>query len=132
MKLRNKKITVMIVEDDNFLQKMYSTKLEMEGYGTILAEDGAKALRMAQKEKPDVILLDILLPKMDGFEVLKGLKEDKKLKKIPVIMLTNLWQKEDVERGLELGAEDFLIKAHFMPSEVIGKIKKYARVHRDS
>ena len=73
---------------------------------------------------PDLILLDIILPKKDGFEVLKALKSDASLKKIPVILLTNLSQKDEVQKGLDLGANDYLIKAHFMPSEVVKKIKR--------
>ncbi len=118
-------ITILLVEDDTFLGEMYATKFTIEGYRVSVATDGAKGLRMAQTELPDIILLDILLPKMDGFQVLEHLKKEEKTKNIPVILLTNLSQKEDVERGLKLGAVDYLIKAHFMPSEVIDKIKKY-------
>ena len=78
---------------------------------------------MAKKKKPDIILLDVLMPKMDGFTVLENLKKDKNLAQIPVILLTNLGQKDDVEKGLELGAVDYLIKAHFKPSETVDKVK---------
>lgn len=114
----------MIVEDDGFLLSMYSTKFQQEGFDILAAENGEKALKIAQ-EKPDVILLDIILPKMDGFEVLKKLKEQKETVDIPVIMLTNLSQQEDTKKGLSLGAEDYFIKAHFMPSEIVDKVKKY-------
>lgn len=121
------KLKILLVEDDSFLAEMYATKLNLEGFEVFMAADGEKGLRLAQKELPNVILLDILLPKLDGFIVLERLKKDAKTKDIPVILLTNLSQKEDVERGLEAGAVDYLIKAHFMPSEVIEKIKKYAK-----
>lgn len=121
---KNKKPIILIVEDDSFLADIYKTKLAHEGYATALARDGEAALKAVGKQTPDLILLDILMPKMDGFEVLKRLKSDVATKKIKVIMLTNLGQKEDVDRGLELGADDYLIKAHFLPSETAAKVAK--------
>lgn len=118
------KKTVLLVEDDEFLAELYATKLSLEGLEVTLASDGEKGLKMAKDTQPDLILLDIILPKMDGFEVLSVLKADSATKSIPVILLTNLSQKDEVRKGLDLGAEDYLIKAHFMPSEVVGKIKK--------
>lgn len=115
---------ILLVEDDTFLAGMYVSKLNLENFDVKLAENGEDGLNLAKKELPDLILLDILLPRMDGFEVLKALKADSKTAKIPVILLTNLGQKKDVDHGLSLGAEDYLIKAHFMPNEVIAKIKK--------
>lgn len=120
----DKKIKILLVEDDTFLVEMYTTKFELEGFGVISAEDGQKGLDMAKKENPDIILLDILMPKMDGFAVLEALKKDKDLAGIPVVLLTNLGQKDDVKKGFEKGAVGYLIKAHFMPSEVVDKIKK--------
>jgi DNA-binding response OmpR family regulator len=114
---------ILLVEDDTFLAGMYVTKLTMETYQAELATDGKLGLEKARKLKPNLILLDILLPKMNGFEVLHQLKDDPATRDIPVILLTNLGQKSDVLRGLDLGATDYLIKAHFMPSEVIDKIK---------
>ncbi|KKT23464.1 MAG: Two component transcriptional regulator, winged helix family [Candidatus Magasanikbacteria bacterium GW2011_GWA2_43_9] len=96
----------------------------MEGFKVSVAEDGEAGFDAAGKVKPDLILLDILLPKMDGFAVLKKLKETDAIKDIPVILLTNLGQKDDVEKGLESGAVDYLIKAHFKPSETVAKVKK--------
>jgi len=118
------KIKILLIEDDSFLLSMYATKFEMENFKVVSAEDGEKGIKAAIKELPDVILLDILLPKMNGFEVLKQLKADKNTNRIPVILLTNLSQKTEIEQGLSLGAEDYLIKAHFMPSEVVEKIKR--------
>ena len=117
------KDTILLVEDDTFLSGMYKTKFEMEGFKVITAEDGLRGFQLAKEKRPDIILLDILLPKMDGFEVLEKLRISKDTKEIPVIMLTNLGQKEDVKKGLERGANGYLIKAHFMPSEVVAKIK---------
>jgi DNA-binding response OmpR family regulator len=118
------KVKILLVEDDPFLLSMYTTKFELEGFEVVTAEDGEKGLKLANKDKADIILLDILLPKMDGFEVLKELKKNQETKDVPVILLTNLSQRDDVEQGLSMGAADYLIKAHFMPSEVVEKIKK--------
>ena len=123
-KPETKTTKILLVEDDAFLAGMYVTKLELEGFTVALASDGEKGLKTALVELPDIILLDIILPKMSGFDVLKNLKADIKTKPIPVILLTNLGQRDDVQKGLDLGAVDYLIKAHFMPSEVVEKIKK--------
>ena len=117
-------IKILLIEDDPFLLSMYSTKFEAEGFVVLSADDGEKGLEVAKKEYSDIILLDILMPKMNGFEVLEKLKADERAKNIPVILLTNLNQKDEIEKGLILGADDYLIKAHFMPSEVVTRIKK--------
>ncbi|MDD5589736.1 MAG: response regulator [Candidatus Portnoybacteria bacterium] len=115
---------VLIVEDDPFLSEMYSTKLVESGFEIDLAGDGQTALEKMTANKPDLVLLDIVLPKIDGFEVLKKMKNDQNLRDIRVIALTNLGQKEEVQKGLDLGAEDYIIKAHFTPSEVVAKIRE--------
>lgn len=115
---------VLIVEDDVFLSDLYKTKLELAGYKIFAAYDGEKGLEMAKKNKPSIILLDLVIPKLTGFQVLEGIKADASIKDVPVIILTNLSQKDDVDKGLAMGANDYLIKAHFMPSEVVEKIKK--------
>jgi len=123
--MSGEKIKILLIEDDPFLLSMYSTKFELEGYIVLSGSDGETGLRLASKEKGiDVILLDILMPKMNGFEVLEKLKAEVETKDVPVILLTNLNQKDEIEKGLSLGADDYLIKAHFMPSEVVEKIKK--------
>ena len=114
----------LLVEDDTFLANIYKTKFEMEGFEVEVAESGDKGLTLSKEVSPDIILLDVLLPKMDGFTILKKLKADKKTEKVPVIMLTNLGQKDDVDKGIKLGAVDYLIKAHFKPSETVDKVKK--------
>lgn len=119
------KPTILLVEDDTFLAGMYVTKLTMEHFQVELATDGEMGLAKAIEMSPDLILLDILLPKMNGFEVLRKIKAEPTLTSTPVIMLTNMGQKDDVRQGLDLGAADYLIKAHFMPSEVVEKIKRY-------
>jgi len=118
---------ILLVEDDSFLAGMYVSKLNLEDFEVSLADNGEDGLKIAKQKLPNLILLDILLPQMDGFEVLKRLKENPQTAKIPIILLTNLGQKKDVDRGLALGVKDYLIKAHFMPNEVIAKIKKILR-----
>lgn len=116
---------ILIVEDDEFLLTMYQTKLSLENFDVITALNGMQAVKVAQKELPDLILLDLNLPEMNGFEVLENLKFQEQTKNIPVVVLTNYSQKEDIDRCFELGAKDYLIKAHFIPSEVVEKIKKF-------
>jgi len=117
-------IKILLVEDDVFLLNMYAEKFRRESFDVFVADNGIKALKVANEELPAIILLDLILPKMDGFEVLRELKKNPALVNVPVILLTNLSQKDDINRGMELGAVDFLIKAHFMPSEVVNKVKK--------
>jgi CheY-like chemotaxis protein len=125
--MENKK-KVMIVEDDSFVMDIYQTKISKEGFDVITAENGAEAIKKLEEgEKPDLILLDIIMPYMDGLTVLKKIKEKEDLKKIPVVLLTNLSQKEEIQQGFDLGAEDYLIKSHFTPSEVMEKIGKYLK-----
>ena len=121
---KNSAIKILLIEDDPFLLSMYSIKFEAEGFIVITADDGEKGFEMAKREDSDIILLDILMPKMNGFEVLEKLKADEDTREIPVILLTNLNQKDEIEKGLILGADDYLIKAHFMPSDVVTRINK--------
>lgn len=116
---------IVLVEDDTFLAGMYVSKLTMENFEVRLATDGKLGLKLIQDEQPDIVLLDIVLPKLSGWDILKSLRGDPKTKALPVILLTNLGQREDVERGIALGATDYLIKAHFLPSEVVAKIKRH-------
>jgi DNA-binding response OmpR family regulator len=115
---------ILIVEDDKFLRELISQKLIKEGYNILQAVDGEEGLDKIKKEKPDLVLLDLILPGIDGFEVLARAKEDPEVVKIPVIILSNLGQKEDVEKGMGLGAVDYLVKAHFTPGEIIDKMKR--------
>lgn len=121
--MQNSKIKILIAEDDSFLAQMYSEKLETEGFKVVLATNGVEAIDRMKLEKPDLLLLDLLMPKKDGFEVLKEKIADKDIKNIPVIVLTNLSQNEDIKRCYDLGARDFMIKAYFIPAEIISKIK---------
>lgn len=116
------KKTILLVEDDAFVSDIYQTKLGQEGFQVIMAENGAEALKKLEKNIPNLILLDIIMPYMDGMELLGKLKEKKEWREIPVILLTNLSDKEKVEEALKMGANDYLIKSHFTPSEVVGKV----------
>ncbi len=124
---KEKKKIIMVVEDDFFVMDIYQTKLSQEGYEVIQAENGEEALQKIEKEKPDLVLLDIIMPQLDGWQVLKKMKADERFKNIPVVLLTNLSQKENIDEGLKLGAQDYLIKSHFTPSEVLEKIKIYLK-----
>jgi DNA-binding response OmpR family regulator len=116
---------ILIVEDDRFLRELMVRKLKMENFEVVEAEDGAEGLKKIKEEKPDLVLLDLILPEMDGFEVLEQKRKDEEIKDIPVIILSNLGQKEEIDRGLQLGAKDYLVKAHFSPSEIIEKVKLF-------
>ena len=120
---KNKKALVLIIEDDSYISDMYKIKLESENFEVVTAKDGIIGTRIIEKQKPDIVLLDIVMPKIDGFSVLKTIKRNPELKEIPIVLLTNLSQKENVEKGFELGADSYIIKAHFTPSEVVKKIK---------
>ena len=116
----------MIVEDDSFVMDIYETKLLGEGHTVVGVSNGMEAVKKLEEGIfPDIILLDIVMPYMDGLEFLRKIRSEEKYKKIPVILLTNLSQKEDVDMGLEIGAQDYLIKSQFTPSEVFEKIKKF-------
>ena len=115
---------ILFIEDEPTLQKTFKEILEKEGYQLISAFDGENGLVLAKKEKPDLILLDLILPKKDGFEVLKELKSDEETKEIPVIVLTNLEEIDSVEKALELGANTYLVKAQYKLEEVVQKVKK--------
>jgi two-component system, cell cycle sensor histidine kinase and response regulator CckA len=119
--------TIMIVEDDSFVLDIYQTKLRQEGFEIVSAVNGVDAMKKLETAKPDLILLDILMPYMDGLEVLERIKERPELKEIPIILLTNLSQKEEIDKGMGLGAKDYLIKSHFTPSEVLEKIMIYLK-----
>ena len=113
---------ILIIEDDRFLRELMSKKLVGEGYQISEATDGEEGVRSVKSEKPDLVLLDLILPGIDGFEVLARIKQDPEIAQTPVIVLSNLGQKEDIERGIKLGAVDYLIKAHFTPGEIVDKI----------
>ncbi len=116
---------LLIVEDDNLISSMYKTKFETDGFEVEVASNGADGLKLAKEKRIDMVLLDVILPQLDGFSVLEELKKDAKTKKIPVIMLTNLGTEEDVAKGKNMGAVDYIVKASMTPTEIEEVIKKY-------
>ena len=115
---------ILIIEDDKLLASLLKRKLEKEGYEVSVAFRGDTGLSAAKKVAPDLILLDIIMPVMDGFEVMENLHKDKELSKIPIIIVSNSGQPVEIGRAKKLGARDWLIKAEFDPQEVIDKVKK--------
>lgn len=115
---------ILIVEDEAFLRKVISDECRENGYLVDEAVDGKEALQKTKTDKFDLILLDLLLPDIDGFEVLTQLKKESTLSGTPVVILSNLGQREEIEKGLSLGAKDYLIKAHVTPSEIIKRIQE--------
>jgi len=115
---------ILIIEDDKFLRELITRKLSSENFEIIGAIDGESGLKMLQEQKADLVLLDLILPGMGGFEVLAKIRQDPQIANVPVIILSNLGQREDVEKGLKLGAVDYLVKAHFTPNEIIEKVKQ--------
>lgn len=119
---------ILIIEDDSILQKALQEFLIAEGFETLSALDGEEGVKIGKEKKPDLILLDIILPKMDGYEVLKAMKSDESTKNIPIILLTNLGSLNDVEKALGLGATTYLIKADYKLEEVAKKIKEVLNI----
>ena len=118
---------ILIVEDENTIASIYCDKFSREGFAVSYAVDGEEGLRMASEQKPDVILLDIILPRVNGFDVLQKLKANPMTMLIPVIMWTNLSQPEDAQKARSLGAVDYLVKVNNLPSEVVERVKEYTR-----
>ena len=116
---------ILFVEDEASLQKTLGVKLKDKGYNVISAFDGEVGLLLAEKEKPDLILLDIILPKKSGFEVLEELKANEKTRNISVLILTNLESVEEIEKALELGSTTYLVKANYSLDEVVEKIENF-------
>lgn len=116
---------ILLVEDDPFLIKIYSVKLKKEGMETLFLGDGSAVLETTEREKPDLIILDLVMPVKDGFAVIEELKTKGLMDRIPVIVLTALNSEEDKKRCLDNGAREYLVKTDTSFSEVIGKINKY-------
>ena len=115
---------ILLIEDDPFLIDIYTTKLKEAEYTVDVAEDGDTALRKIKDEPPNLMLLDIVLPNFNGWEILRKVHSNDKTKNIKVVILSNLGEKEEVEKGIKLGAVKYLVKAHYTPSEVVEEIKK--------
>lgn len=118
------KLKVVLVEDDKFLQKILMTKFIKEGFDVRAASDAEEGLQLILADQPDIVLLDLILPKMSGFDLLTELKATQKTKNVPVVILSNLGQEEDIARAKGLGAIDFLVKADISINEVVQKVKE--------
>lgn len=116
--------SVLLVEDDPFLIDIYTTKLKEVGFSVTVVSDGKRVFKKIKEKIPDLLLLDIVLPNVNGWEILREIKKDDKLKNLKVVILSNLSEKEEVEKGLKFGAVKYLIKSHYTPSEVVEEIKK--------
>lgn len=114
---------ILAVEDDKFLSGLVAKKLSAAGFTMMHAANGEEALKMIEEDKPDLILLDLLLPEMSGFEVLEKIKADPLTKDIPVILFSNLGQKEDIEKGVKLGANKYLVKATVVLDDLVREIQ---------
>lgn len=115
---------ILFIEDESALQRAATDILTQEGYEVLSALNGEEGLSIAQKDVPDLVLLDLILPQKNGFEVLEALKKDEKTKHIPIIILSNLEGNADIERALELGATTYLVKTNYRLEEVVEKIKQ--------
>ena len=116
--------SILLVEDDPFLIDIYSQKLGNSGFEVAVVKEGDKVFEALQKKKPDLMLLDIVLPGVEGWEILRRIGKDDSFSNLKVVILSNLGQKEEVEKGLKLGALRYLIKANYTPTEVVEEIKK--------
>jgi DNA-binding response OmpR family regulator len=119
-----KKGKILIIEDDRFISKMYQTKLDLEGYQVEVAENGLIGVEKSKSFAPNMILLDLLMPELDGFGVLEALHGEDSTKDIPVIVMSNLGQEDHVKRAMNLGATTYIVKSQFTPSNVVEKIKE--------
>lgn len=115
---------ILLVEDEEIIVDLLQRKLEKEGYEVIVTVDGEMGIERMKEIKPDLVLLDIVMPKMGGFEVMEKMREDPILKSIPVIIISNSGQPVELDRAKELGARDWLVKAEFDPQEVVDKVAK--------
>ena len=122
----NDKPTILLVEDDPFLSSILQLKLDKENFKTIRVADGEEALNLLTEQgiKPDVILLDLILPKKNGFEVLETIRQDPTLEKLPVIIISNLGQPSDIDRGKSLGVIDYFVKAKLSVDELVNKVRE--------
>ncbi len=118
-------LKVLLIEDEKEVAELYRLKLTLDGYSVMVAQDGESGLKSAVENKPDLIFLDIKMPGMDGFEVLKHLRDDEITKSTPVVILSNFDEQEMIEKGLSLGANEYLIKSQFNPSDLSAKTKSW-------
>lgn len=127
--VEKKGVNVLLVEDESFLRKLCTKQLTKDGYSVFEAKDGEEALNLFNDNRIDMVLLDIILPSMDGFQVLKKIRSNKNKKKsqIPIVMLSNLGQDSDIKKAKDIGADDFMIKANFTTKEIIEKVASFVK-----
>lgn len=118
---------IILIEDDHFLVRALSLKFAKLNFELIVIENGMEALDSIRKEMPQIVFLDIMLPHKSGFEILEEMKKDEKLKNIPVLILTNLRQDEEVKHGLSLGASEYLVKTDVGLDEIVERVNKYLK-----
>ena len=119
-----KKNTMLLIEDDPLLIDIYSTKFKEVGFVVEVADSGEKALLLLKKVSPSIIVMDIVLPRVDGWELLAFAQKQENLRHTKIVVLSNLGQKEEIEKGISLGADRYLIKAHYTPSQVVEEVKE--------
>ena len=117
--------TILLIEDDLPMVKMYSTKLKIEGFQVVVANDGEEGLAKLKEQSPSLVLLDLMVPKVGGMDVLEQMRASEKLKNVPVVILSNLSQEDDIQKAKEYGVKDFLIKSNYTPSQVVKIVKSY-------
>ena len=122
---KDEKIKILLIEDEKEVAELYKLKLTLDGYEVITAENGQEGLDKANSYRPELIFLDIKMPEMDGFEVLKKLRATARTKDIPVVVLSNFDEQDLIEKGLTLGANEYLIKSQFTPEDISNKIKSW-------
>ena len=115
---------ILLVEDEEIILNLLQRKLTQEGYEVSVARDGEDGLRIMRQFRPDLVLLDIIMPKLGGFEVMEAMNKDEALSKIPVIIVSNSGQPVEIDKAQSLGAKDWLIKTEFDPKEVVEKVVK--------
>ena len=118
---------ILIIEDDPYVRAMYQKLFDLQQYEVLIAKNGTEGLELAQSQKPNIILLDILMPQIDGLAVLKSLKSDPLTKNIPVLMLTNIGSQDVIKKATELGADAFMIKADFSPDQILSQVSSYMK-----
>ena len=133
MTMNNNKTIVLLVEDDPFLSSILQLKLEKESFQVVRAGDGEEALNLLieQRVKPDLVLLDLILPKKNGFEVLENIRQDPLLEKLPIIIISNLGQPSDIDRGKALGIIDYFVKARLSIDELVKRVKEEVALRKN-
>ena len=121
--MEENKMKILIIEDEKFLLEMYDMRLKKAGFEVLTASEGKEGIHLACEHKPKLIVLDIVMPEMSGYEVLRMLKKDPDTKDIPVLVFSNLGQEEEIAKGFDLGADDYIVKTEITPTQLVEKIQ---------